>query len=149
MSIQPQKTNQRRPVEIEQSDGSLFDDLPGAQHFRSQTIKFVQQSLGLGPQVPQITPASPIISSFRAIGERLSVAYTIGKNYTCTTLGDAEESTVDQRKLFLDEMSFFMEMSEAEQQSRLDARIPTVDEFWKFRMGATAVGVCLAVLEYV
>jgi hypothetical protein len=53
----------------------------------------------------------------------------------------------DQRKRFLDEMTRFLEHSKQEQQIRLSGRIPSIDEYWHFRMGTSAVGIAVAALE--
>ena len=44
-------------------------------------------------------------------------------------------------------MEFFMQMSEQEQRLRLDVFLPTIDEFWAYCLGSSAVGVFLAVNE--
>jgi Terpene synthase family 2, C-terminal metal binding len=46
-------------------------------------------------------------------------------------------------------MKTFMEMSEEEQRLRLSGTIPSVEEFWEYRLGSSAVCVTLAVNEYV
>ncbi|KAI9760260.1 MAG: hypothetical protein M4579_001774 [Chaenotheca gracillima] len=117
--------------EIEEDGGSLFEDFEGAQAFREKTLKFIESSLGLGSQEAQPTPTSPIINSFQEIADRLCERYTI-----------------EQRQRFMDQMSFFIEMSEVEQQVRMSGRIPTIKEYWDIRMGTSAVGVCLAMLDF-
>ena len=42
----------------------------------------------------------------------------------------------------------FLAKSQHEQEIRLSGRIPTVAEYWSFRMGTSAVGVGVAALEY-
>lgn len=42
-----------------------------------------------------------------------------------------------------------MEMSEEEQRLRLSGTIPSVEGFWEYRLGSSAVCVTLAVNEYV
>lgn len=41
-----------------------------------------------------------------------------------------------------------MEKSEVEQRLRLDGRIISLDEFWRFRLGSSAVPVVLCINEY-
>lgn len=41
-----------------------------------------------------------------------------------------------------------MEMSEEEQRLRLSGKILTLDEFWQYRLGSSAVTVCLALNEF-
>ena len=55
---------------------------------------------------------------------------------------------VEQRKRFLKEIVQFLAGSQREQEVRLSGRIPTVDEYWAFRVGTSAVGVGVAALEY-
>lgn len=47
------------------------------------------------------------------------------------------------------EIVFFMNMSEHEQRVRLAGKIPSTEEYWEYRMGTSAVGICLAVIESV
>ena len=41
-----------------------------------------------------------------------------------------------------------MEMSEREQRLRLDSTLPSIEDFWKYRLGSSAVGICLALQEF-
>lgn len=45
------------------------------------------------------------------------------------------------------EMEHFMQQTGKEQKFRLQDRVPTVEEYWEFRQGASAVGVIVAVQE--
>lgn len=47
----------------------------------------------------------------------------------------------------MEEMLFYLEMSQREQRVRLDDRIMDADEYWEIRMGTSAVGVISAVNE--
>ena len=49
-----------------------------------------------------------------------------------------------QRKILMREILFFLKMSEREQKVQY---VPSVEEYWRCRMGTSAVGVCAAVLE--
>jgi hypothetical protein len=57
--------------------------------------------------------------------------------------------SLEQRQMFLEEMKIYIETTQQEQECRLSGAIPTVEEYWVFRMGTSAVGVCLAVIEWV
>jgi hypothetical protein len=46
-------------------------------------------------------------------------------------------------------MARFLMHSKREQETRLSGRIPSIKEYWEFRMGASAVGVVVAALEYI
>jgi hypothetical protein len=50
--------------------------------------------------------------------------------------------------MFVREMEFFMETSEKEQRLRLSGTIPSLDEFWHYRLGSSAVAVCLSLNEF-
>jgi hypothetical protein len=55
-----------------------------------------------------------------------------------------------QLKMFHDEIERYIRMTEQEQRLRLNSgRLPTVEEFWGYRLGASAVFIMLAVNEYV
>ena len=45
-------------------------------------------------------------------------------------------------------MSYFLRMSSTEQSLRLSGTIPTLDTFWQYRLGSSAVSVCLALNEF-
>ena len=55
----------------------------------------------------------------------------------------------DQCKAFGDELIFFLKQSKVEQEHRLLGIILTVDEYWKCRMGTSAVGPVNALVEWV
>lgn len=47
----------------------------------------------------------------------------------------------------MDHMEDFLEMSQLEQVLRLRGTLPSVEEFWSYRLGSSAVHVMLAVIE--
>lgn len=47
------------------------------------------------------------------------------------------------------EITTFVEMSRREQVMRLNRKVPSIDEFWEYRLGSSAVCVTLAINEYV
>ena len=49
----------------------------------------------------------------------------------------------------LDEMIFFLSKSAAEQRNLLKAQLPTLEDYWDFRMGTTAVKNFTVLIEYV
>jgi hypothetical protein len=115
--------------EIDLSDGTMWDEFGAAQVYRDQTLAYVRYSLGIDELCPQVF--NPIIRNFEPIGAAVKKAYTL-----------------DQRKMVYDEMMFFMNMSEQEQRLRLSGTIPSIDEFWRYRLGSSAVSVCLALNEF-
>lgn len=49
----------------------------------------------------------------------------------------------------MNELYFFMEKSAVEQRLRLSERVTTIEEFWQYRLGTSAVRVVLAINELV
>lgn len=47
-----------------------------------------------------------------------------------------------------DEIRYYLEMSENEQRTRLAGVIPSLEEFWQYRLGCSAVFVCLSFNEF-
>lgn len=52
-----------------------------------------------------------------------------------------------QRKLFGKELMFFLDMSECEQRFQLGEDVPSREDYWRYRMGTSAVGSLAAILE--
>lgn len=51
------------------------------------------------------------------------------------------------REMILEEMEFTIEMSCLEQQYRTQKRLPTIDEYWTYRLGTNLMGVVCAATE--
>ncbi|KAL1594623.1 hypothetical protein SLS60_010384 [Paraconiothyrium brasiliense] len=115
--------------EIDLNDGHLWDEFSAAQLYREQTLSYVRYTLGIDASPPAVT--NRIILNFAPIGEACKQVYTL-----------------EQNKMVYEEMRFFMEMSEREQRLRLSGTIPSIDEFWHYRLGSSAVTVCLALNEF-
>jgi hypothetical protein len=115
--------------EIDLSDGAMWNSFDTAQEYRNQTLAYVRYTLGIDGVCPDVT--NRIILNFAPIGAALKESYSI-----------------QQRVRMYEAMRFFMEMSEQEQRMRLNGSIPSVEEFWRYRLGCSAVPVCLAVNEY-
>lgn len=117
--------------EIDSSLGSMGDDLESAQTYRFETIQFIKESLGLAPRSPT-PPANKIIRNFEVVGQALREAYTPA-----------------QRRRFFAEVDRFMAGTEDEQRRRLCSRdLPTLDQFWEYRLGSSAVNICTSLIEY-
>ena len=117
--------------EIDHSDGSLCDELGAAQVYRNQTLAYMRYSLGLDKRDYDPAITNRIILNFASIGAALKKSYTL-----------------EQRERVYDTMQFFMRMSEHEQRLRLSGTVPSVEDFWRYRLGSSAVPVCLAFNEY-
>ena len=116
--------------EIDLNDGTMWDEFGAAQIYREQTLAYVRYTLGIDPFLSsQVT--NRIILNFAPIGAALKAAYTL-----------------EQNKMVYEEMRFFMDMSEREQRLRLSGTIPSIEEFWHYRLGSSAVSVCLAFIEF-
>lgn len=107
----------------------MWDEFGAAQIYREQTLAYVRYTLGIDAEPPKVT--NRIILNFAPIGEACRNVYTL-----------------EQNKMVYEEMRFFMEMSEREQRLRLSGTIPSIDEFWHYRLGSSAVTVCLALNEF-
>ncbi|KAB2575861.1 (E)-2-epi-beta-caryophyllene synthase [Lasiodiplodia theobromae] len=117
--------------EIDSSLGSMGDDLESAQTYRFETIQFVKETLGLAPR-SATPPSNKIIRNFEVVGDALREAYT-----------------VEQRQRFFAEVDRFMRGTEDEQRRRLLSRdLPTLEQFWKYRLGSSAVNICTSLIEY-
>ena len=72
-----------------------------------------------------------------------------GKSRTVLEATVLTLSCPDQCQRLYDEIEYFMSKSEVEQKVVLSGQVPTLSNYWKFRMGTSAVRVALAVNEYV
>ncbi|KAF2501934.1 terpenoid synthase, partial [Lophium mytilinum] len=115
--------------EIDLSDGTMWNAFSAAQLYRDQTLSYVRYTLGIDATRPLVT--NHIILMFAPIGEAVRERYSLA-----------------QRMMFYNEIRYFMEMSEREQRLRLAGPIPNLEEFWRYRLGSSAVTVCLALNEF-
>lgn len=119
-----------RDDEVDNSDSAIVDDVSAAQIYHDQTTAYVRWTLGLDATKPTgIT--SPVILCFTPIGEALKNAYDMG-----------------QRQRFFEAIEFYMTMVKHEQKLRLSGHIPTIEDFWYFRLGSSGVDLALNVHEY-
>ncbi|EKG15977.1 Terpenoid synthase [Macrophomina phaseolina MS6] len=109
----------------------MGDDFESAQTYRFETIQFIKETLGLQPRSPE-PPANKIIRNFEVVGTALKEHYTLA-----------------QRRRFFAEIDRFMAGTEDEQRRRLtNKEFPTLDQFWDFRLGSSAVNICSSLIEY-
>lgn len=138
--------------EIDEPCGIYTDDLEGAERYRSQTIDFAAQCLGLQDLAPstQTRAQNKIIASFKDVGEPLVKAYTVGTSNALTAMFFSyarADLDSEQRQRFMAELLRFINHTGQEQNFRLRKDIPTISEYWSFRMGTSAVGVVVAIQE--
>jgi len=117
--------------EIDEPSGSFSEDFAAAESYRNDTLKFVGICLGLTPKEPGFVPKNHIVQSFDVIGAALRSSYD-------TT----------QCRRFYDEIAGLMAASQLEQDHRLSGNLPTLEEYWTFRLGTSAVYIGTAVGEY-
>ncbi|KAE8149091.1 terpenoid synthase [Aspergillus avenaceus] len=104
-----------------------------ASAFRQETKSFIHASLADEFDQPALLSGSrnPFIANFGTVGRAI-----------------AKSCTPEQRKTFLEELDFFLDMTHLEQLVQSSDELPTVEEYSRRRMGSGAVGVCLAITAY-
>ncbi|EXF74184.1 hypothetical protein CFIO01_07834 [Colletotrichum fioriniae PJ7] len=118
--------------QIDEKGGHLYDNLRAAQVFRRETLEYVQHCLRLSDnEAFRKVPTNHIIAFFKVIGDAVCEAYNR-----------------DHREILFDEIKFFIETSETEQQRRLSPDLPSTREYIATRMGTGAVNVCLFFIDY-
>lgn len=133
---------------FDQSDGALYADPSAAQAYRNsvrvelhksgqsitnsnQTLTYMRYSLGIDNIALDPAITDLIILNFAPVGDALRKTYTR-----------------DQRQRVYDAMVFYINMTELEQDLQLSGAIPSVEEYWKYRPGTSAVFICIAFNEY-
>ncbi|CAG8949918.1 hypothetical protein HYFRA_00004248 [Hymenoscyphus fraxineus] len=110
---------------------TLCTDLEKATQFRAETLNYIRNVLEPAKNTQHSLLASNnIISMFGEIGDPVFKASTTAQAYS-----------------FLNELEFFVNMTDVEQRCQM-SELPSVEEYQKRRMGSSAVGVCLAITEY-
>ncbi|KAK0640015.1 Germacrene A synthase [Lasiodiplodia hormozganensis] len=124
--------------ELDMEDATLVDDLEASNRYRHDLIELVRDRLGLSKgdtayesRLASDIGYSHIIQSFTEIGDAIRKAYNI-----------------EQRQRLFDNIKFYLDMTKAEQCSRLGGGIPSPQEYWTFRDGASAVEATLAMIEF-
>jgi len=94
--------------------------------------------------------SNPIITKFKPIGDAIFGSFTKGRSMrlfpSCNSMTETLEA---QAASLLYELELFVQMTGVEQQYQMNERLPTVEEYMERRMGSSAVGVCLAMTEFV
>lgn len=119
--------------EIDMDDGYLWDTPGLSRPYRHETREYVLICLGLMSDVGRshTSPTNATIHAFEGIGIAIRDAYSY-----------------EQCRRLMDHMEDFLEMSRLEQALRLQGTLPSLEEFWSYRLGSSAVHVMLAVNEY-
>ncbi|MCJ1417265.1 hypothetical protein MMC32_003607 [Xylographa parallela] len=117
--------------EIDSDVGSLAANFALAQEFRSETLRYIKNRLGLDTSADFLKTSDPVIKSFDIIGNALRESYTR-----------------EQREIFMNEIDFFMEKSEVEHRLRLSEYVVSLEDYWHYRLGTSAVRVVLSVIEF-
>jgi hypothetical protein len=117
--------------EIDVNDGTMWDEFAAAQVYRDQTLAYVRYCLGIDSEgtCPEVN--NHIILNFAPIGAAIKEQYSLA-----------------QRKRVYQEMRFFMNMSGQEQHLRLSGTIPSIEQFWSYRLGSSAIPVCISLNEF-
>ncbi|KAI9040420.1 terpene synthase family protein [Aspergillus affinis] len=113
---------------------ALGGDFTASQRFRGQTLRYMRGSLGMdGAEKRSVFPEefeNHFLQRFEPIAHFIK-----------------EEYDPVHRGLILEEMEFTIEMSCLEQQHRIQGRLPTIDEYWTYRLGTNLMGVVCAATE--
>ncbi|KAL2058800.1 hypothetical protein ABVK25_000091 [Lepraria finkii] len=117
--------------DIEEKGGSVYDNFQAAQIRREETLQYVTYSLGFKVPESYIEPTNALVLDFRYIGDSLCKAYS-----------------VEQRQRFLNNMKVYIQGSRVEQELRISGRVPTVEEYWDYRMRSSAVDVTSSMTEF-
>lgn len=140
-------------LEIDMDDGCLWGNPDLSKRYRDETREFVQICLGLMSDVgrSRIGSTNATIHAFEGIGIAIQDAYNYGQRdfvpFRLQTVVKSSLLFTEQSRRFMDHMEDFLETSRLEQVLRLQGTLPSVEEFWSYRLGSSAVHVMLAVNE--
>lgn len=127
-------------LEIDSELGDLALDFQAAQAFRQQTLNYARYCLKLSED--EVVPPNQIVAFFKVIGDVACEAYDLSRTPIFVSIHDRDWLTeAGHREILLREIEFFMETSEVEQRIRLSSKIPSPEDYMKFRMGTSAVNV--------
>ncbi|KAI1866597.1 hypothetical protein JX265_002139 [Neoarthrinium moseri] len=112
---------------------NLVSDLDASTAFRAKSVAHFERFLADRPLQAQPEKESPpaTLKSFNPVGE-----------------GAAFRMTKGQRLKFLGELVRYMDACDTEQRSELSGIAPTIQEYLPCRMGTSAAGSVVAILEY-
>ena len=132
-------------------DGSLWHSFELSDSYRNETRKYVQYCLGLMDENRDFIAGAinATVRAFETIGGEICKAYDHGLAFCCLTISPMLLANlfVDQRKRLMVHMEQFIEMTRTEQMLRLRGTLPSLEEFWSYRLGSSAVPVIIAMNE--
>ncbi|KAI4244340.1 MAG: hypothetical protein L6R40_003066 [Gallowayella cf. fulva] len=119
--------------ELDSSEfSSLVLDYDRARSFRTETLEYAQRYLITNEHtITTKATTDVIIASFKPVAVAIS-----------------ESCSPAQIKTFMEEMRFFVDMTDVEQQVQMSMKLPSLEEYRQRRMGSSAVRMCLAITEY-
>ena len=116
--------------------------------FRENTIQYIRECLDQDYSTP-MTLHSPIITDITRVCDAVRQGYPLGQYLPGDTLHVITHNvTAEKTRVFLDELVYFVESCQLEQQNQVEGHLPTAKEYHQRRMGSGAVRVCLALSEF-
>jgi hypothetical protein len=148
---------------VDDTSGAFFNSPFKADEFRDFTLDSLRKSLSLPHPGPKRESRN---GRWTSQLERSRVSAIIdGMQMTKSLLPDSaakavqcfhtvartlkEDYSVEKRAIVMDELEKFVEGAAKKQQQRMSGGIATVEKFWEFRVGSSAVGVVESLIEYV
>ncbi|PVH74509.1 terpenoid synthase [Cadophora sp. DSE1049] len=116
--------------EIDLGENEAGVNLDAAQAFRQESLEFIEHSLGLKSGNCAVGSQNPIIYRFEEVGAGLRRYYSKG-----------------QRRRFCDEIKFYFDMTLLEQKHKISDDLPSLEEYFKYRMGSSGVYGCVLLAE--
>lgn len=112
-------------------DGAAEGDL-AAEEYCQQSIAFVEHALGLGePGAPVPVAPTKVCESFAEVGRRV-----------------AGYCGLEERKRFMGSLRGYMDACVTEYRWRLSGRVPSVEEFYSWRLGTSSVDAALDLIRF-
>lgn len=138
-------------------DGSLWDKLELADSYRDDTLNYVRACLGLtsSPHLESVKSDNATIQAFGIIGKAIRHVYNYGLSTPCSLkrhldmTGFSWPQVVEQRQRFMVHLEDYVNMTRQEQMLHLRKTLPSVEEFWSYRLGSSAAHVVTALNEWV
>lgn len=121
---------------------------------RTQTVDFMRFCLDPSAIHSRDKSPSEITSAFDTFGIAIGNAYDVGK-YLFTHRVFLhwwwrlinERFLAEQRDRLLRECTLAIEMTRKEQGWRLNSKVPSLNEYWEYRLAGSAVRIVLATTE--